>query len=100
MENSLEQYKSTFPTEGGLKVQEAEVIVMSLERTEVLFQTFVSTEVKVTYTETPPTSQGTPCLSFHRSYNSSAFSHTLTMMRQMSRRICVTVTYFCVTLAV
>lgn len=55
LEHLLEQSQSTFPTGGGLKLQEAEADVRSLEKTEFLFQTSVSTEVKVTYTETPPT---------------------------------------------
>lgn len=54
LENLLEQYQSTFPTGGGLKLKEAEADIRSLERTEFLFQTFVSTEAKVTDTETPP----------------------------------------------
>lgn len=64
LENWLKQPLSTFPTGGGLKVQEAEADVKSLERTEFLFQTSVSTEVRTAYIETPPTWQGTHCLSF------------------------------------
>lgn len=53
LENSLEWYQSTTPTRGGLKVQEAEADIRSLERTEFLFQTVVSSKVRAPFTGTP-----------------------------------------------
>lgn len=48
------------PTGGGLKLQQSKADVRWAERIAFLFQPSVSTELKVTYTGTPPTWQGTP----------------------------------------
>lgn len=48
------------PTGGGLKLQQSKADVKWVERIASLFQPSVSTELKVTYTGTPPTWQGTP----------------------------------------
>lgn len=97
LENPLVQHQSTFPTGGGVKLQQAEADVMLLERIKVLFQTSVSTEVKFTYTETPPTCQGTPRLLFHLC-TTPLLSHIHSA--DFLTRILMTITYLCVTLVV
>lgn len=100
LENPLEQYQSTLEDAGGgpkkgLKLQQAEADVMSLQRTE---KSCSKPEVKVSNTKTPPTWQGSPRLLFHRRTTpllSNTHTHTYPhTVRSLNTR------YLCVTLAV